>query len=71
MECNGYTRLCYQLNGGVRYREYPLREAILYMYIKEGGSKISLLESVWRQSLGPRHYQNFETLQSVTVEHQY
>ena len=28
-ECNWYTRCC-PLNGGVRYREYPLREAILY-----------------------------------------
>ena len=31
-ECNWYTRCC-PLNGGVRYRECPLREAILYMYI--------------------------------------
>ena len=30
-ECNWYTRCC-PLNGGVRYRECPLREAILYMY---------------------------------------
>ena len=29
-ECNWYTRCC-PLNGGVRYRECPLREAILYM----------------------------------------
>ena len=29
-ECNWYTRCC-PLNGGVRYREYLLREAILYM----------------------------------------
>ena len=28
-ECNWYTRCCL-LNGGVRYRECPLREAILY-----------------------------------------
>ena len=28
-ECNWYTRCC-PLNGGVRYRECPLREAILY-----------------------------------------
>ena len=28
-ECNWYTRCC-QLNGGVCYRECPLREAILY-----------------------------------------
>ena len=27
-ECNWYTRCC-PLNGGVRYRECPLREAIL------------------------------------------
>ena len=31
-ECNWYTRCC-PLNGGVRYRECPLRETILYMYI--------------------------------------
>ena len=31
-ECNWYTRCCL-LNGGVHYRECPLREAILYMYI--------------------------------------
>ena len=31
-ECNWYTRCCL-LNGGVRYRECPLREGILYMYI--------------------------------------
>ena len=33
-ECNWYTRCC-PLNGGVRYRECPLREAILYwcMYL--------------------------------------
>ena len=31
-ECNWYTRCC-PLNGGVRYRECPLREAILYMYM--------------------------------------
>ena len=31
-ECNWYTRCC-PLNGDVRYRECPLREAILYMYI--------------------------------------
>ena len=30
-ECNWYTRCC-PLNGGVRYRECPLREATLYMY---------------------------------------
>ena len=34
-ECNWYTRCC-PLNGGVhggvRYRECPLRETILYMY---------------------------------------
>ena len=30
-ECNWYTRCC-PLNGGVRYRECPLREAILYIY---------------------------------------
>ena len=30
-ECNWYTRCC-PLNGGVRYRECPLREAILYLY---------------------------------------
>ena len=29
-ECNWYTRYC-PLNGGVRYRECPLREAILYI----------------------------------------
>ena len=28
-ECNWYTR-CYLLNGGVRYKECPLREAIPY-----------------------------------------
>ena len=28
-ECNWYTRCC-PLNGGVRYRECPLREAILH-----------------------------------------
>ena len=28
-ECNWYTRCC-PLNGGVRYRECPLREATLY-----------------------------------------
>ena len=32
-ECNWYTRCC-PLNGGVRYRECPLRETILYMYIE-------------------------------------
>ena len=31
-ECNWYTRCC-PLNGGVRYRECPLREALLYMYM--------------------------------------
>ena len=31
-ECNWYTRCC-PLNGGVRYRECPLREAILYVDI--------------------------------------
>ena len=35
-ECNWYTRCC-PLNGGVRYRECPLREAIstvwVYMYV--------------------------------------
>ena len=29
-ECNWYTRCC-PLNGGVRYRECPLREAIMYL----------------------------------------
>ena len=29
-ECNWYTRCC-PLNGGVRYRECPLREAILLL----------------------------------------
>ena len=29
-ECDWYTRCC-PLNGGVRYRECPLREAILYI----------------------------------------
>ena len=29
-ECNWYTRCC-PLNGGVHYRECPLREAILYL----------------------------------------
>ena len=29
-ECNWYTRCCL-LNGGVRYRECPLRETILYI----------------------------------------
>ena len=29
-ECNWYTRCCL-LNGGVCYRECPLREAILYI----------------------------------------
>ena len=29
-ECNWYTRCC-PLNGGVRYRECPLREATLYI----------------------------------------
>ena len=28
-ECSWYTRCC-PLNGGVRYRECPLREATLY-----------------------------------------
>ena len=32
-ECNWYTRCCL-LNGGVCYRECPLREAILYMYLE-------------------------------------
>ena len=32
-ECNWYTRCCL-LNGGVRYRECPLRETILYCYIE-------------------------------------
>ena len=31
-ECNWYTRCCL-LNGGVRYRECPLMEAILYCTI--------------------------------------
>ena len=31
-ECNWYTRCC-PLNGGVRYRECPLREAILYIHL--------------------------------------
>ena len=31
-ECNWYSRCC-PLNGGVHYRECPLREAILYMYM--------------------------------------
>ena len=31
-ECNWYTRCCL-LNGGVRYRECPLREATLYIYV--------------------------------------
>ena len=31
-ECNWYTRCC-PLNGGVRYRECPLREAILFKRI--------------------------------------
>ena len=31
-ECNWYTRCC-PLNGGVRYRECPLREATLYSSI--------------------------------------
>ena len=30
-ECNWYTRCC-PLNGGVCYRECPLREAILYSH---------------------------------------
>ena len=30
-ECNWYTRCC-PLNGGVRYRECPLREATLYYH---------------------------------------
>ena len=33
-ECNWYTRYCL-LNGGVHYKECPLREAILYMYMYE------------------------------------
>ena len=31
-ECNWYTRCC-PLNGGVRYRECLLREAILYIVL--------------------------------------
>ena len=31
-EYNWYTRCC-PLNGGVRYRECPLREAVLYYFI--------------------------------------
>ena len=31
-ECNWYTRCC-PLNGGVRYRECPLREGILYIVL--------------------------------------
>ena len=31
-ECNWYTRCC-PLNGGVRYRECPLREAVLTLFI--------------------------------------
>ena len=42
-ECNWYTRCC-PLNGGVCYRECPLREAILYMYsITCDGSSEALL----------------------------
>ena len=35
-ECNWYTRCC-PLNGGVRYRECPLREATLYILCKLPG----------------------------------
>ena len=31
-ECNWYTRCC-PLNGGVRYRECPLRETIQYLHM--------------------------------------
>ena len=31
-ECNWYTRCC-PLNGGVRYRECPLRETILHLLV--------------------------------------
>ena len=31
-ECNWYTRCC-SLNGGVRYRECPLREAIVNNFL--------------------------------------
>ena len=34
-ECNWYTR-CFLLNGGVCYRECPLREAILYTQVEVG-----------------------------------
>ena len=41
-ECNWYTRCC-PLNGGVRYRECPLREAILYnSYSAQGRVYFSL-----------------------------
>ena len=37
-ECNWYTRCC-PLNGGVHYRECPLRETTLYMYMTKIISK--------------------------------
>ena len=36
-ECNWYTRCC-PLNGGVRYKECPLRETILYTCTLAGTS---------------------------------
>ena len=42
-ECNWYTRCC-PLNGGVRYRECPLREATLYMYISPCVAVVPLVQ---------------------------
>ena len=50
-ECNWYTRCC-PLNGGVRYRECPLREAILYTvsvppFSPERGHELIKVDKIW------------------------
>ena len=51
-ECNWYTRCCL-LNGGVRYRECPLRETILYLFLYSLKGTMSLLCFTYSQLLSP------------------
>ena len=46
-ECNWYTRCCL-LNGGVHYRECPLREILMYFYF------FSLFQS-WEKASSDRY----------------
>ena len=45
-ECNWYTRCC-PLNGGVHYRECPLRETILYLHVHYAHTVLTSISPVF------------------------